>query len=155
MSFYASLPAKRMSANALFFDQAGHLLLVKPTYRDHWHLPGGIVEKDESPQAACRREVCEELGLDLPIGRLLVVDYTAGQGDWTEKLEFVFYGGRLNQTQIDGIKLPAEELAEYRFVAGAQSIGMLSPMTGRIAAQALGAVNEGATRYLENQLPVS
>jgi 8-oxo-dGTP pyrophosphatase MutT (NUDIX family) len=39
------------------------VLLVDPVYRDTWDLPGGAVEAEESPHAACR-EVAEELGLD-------------------------------------------------------------------------------------------
>ena len=34
-------------------------------YPDHWTLPGGRVEKGESPERATIREVKEELGLDL------------------------------------------------------------------------------------------
>ncbi|WP_208865223.1 NUDIX domain-containing protein [Amycolatopsis rubida] len=46
-----------------------------------WRSPGGLVEDGESPLAACRREVGEELGIDVPVGRLLVVDWRrlAGQ----------------------------------------------------------------------------
>ena len=154
MTFYASLPAKRMAAGALFFDCAGRLLIVEPTYKKGWGIPGGVVEKDESPLAACRREVEEELGLVLPIGRLLVVDYTAGRGDWTEKLEFVFFGGPLNQSQIASIQLPAAELASYRFAPGDQATDLLAPMAGRIAAQALKAMDGAGTLYLENQTPV-
>ncbi|HEY6791280.1 MAG TPA: NUDIX domain-containing protein [Trebonia sp.] len=32
------------------------------------------MEAEESPHAACRREVAEELGLDRPPGRVLAVD---------------------------------------------------------------------------------
>lgn len=71
--YVASLARKRMGAAALFRDQAAQVLLVDPVYRDTWGLPGGAVEADESPQAACRREVAEELGLDRPTGRILAV----------------------------------------------------------------------------------
>ena len=33
------------------------------------------MEAEESPQAACRREVIEELGLDRPVGRILALDW--------------------------------------------------------------------------------
>ena len=54
----------RVAAGALFFDDAGRVLLVHPTYKDTWDIPGGYVERGESPAAACRRELQEELGLD-------------------------------------------------------------------------------------------
>jgi hypothetical protein len=66
--YVASLARKRMAAGALFRDGAGRPLLVDPVYKDTWDLPGGAVEAEESPHAACRREVAEELGLDRPAG---------------------------------------------------------------------------------------
>lgn len=54
-----------------------------------------MVERDESPRLACAREVWEEVGLALPIGPLLCVDYTARAGGVSEALQFVFWGGRL------------------------------------------------------------
>jgi len=58
--YVASLARKRMAAGALFRDGAGRPLLVDPVYKDTWDLPGGAVEAEESPHAACRREVAEE-----------------------------------------------------------------------------------------------
>src|SRR5580698_2595805 len=67
--YVASLARKRMAVGALCRDGKGKVLLVDPVYRDTWDLPGGAVEAEESPQAACRREVAEELRLDRPVGR--------------------------------------------------------------------------------------
>ncbi|SAK78869.1 NUDIX hydrolase [Caballeronia fortuita] len=39
------------------------LLLVKPSYRREWNLPGGSVDAGETPEAAALREIDEELGL--------------------------------------------------------------------------------------------
>jgi ADP-ribose pyrophosphatase YjhB (NUDIX family) len=64
-----------MAASALCSDQSGRILLVDPIYRDTWDLPGGVVEAEESPHAACRREVAEEIGLSRPVGRILAVDW--------------------------------------------------------------------------------
>jgi NUDIX domain len=54
--YIASLARKRMAAGALFRDEGGRVLLVDPTYKPAWDLPGRAVEKEESPQAACRRD---------------------------------------------------------------------------------------------------
>jgi 8-oxo-dGTP diphosphatase len=52
----------RVAAGALFCDDAGRVLLVKPTYKEGWDLPGGYVEPGETPTEACVREIKEELG---------------------------------------------------------------------------------------------
>jgi ADP-ribose pyrophosphatase YjhB (NUDIX family) len=41
-----------VAAGVLFFDDAGRVLLVQPTYKDHWEIPGGYVETRETPVQA-------------------------------------------------------------------------------------------------------
>ena len=49
------LPGIPVSAGALIFDRAGLLLILKPTYKSGWTIPGGVMEADgESPWEACR-----------------------------------------------------------------------------------------------------
>ena len=73
-----------MAVGALFRDEDGRVLLVDPTYKPTRDLPGGAVEKEESPYAACRREVAEELGLDRPPGRVQVVDWVPSRPERPE-----------------------------------------------------------------------
>ena len=49
-------------------DPEGRLLLVKPRYRAAWGLPGGFLRRGEQPPDAIRRELHEEIGLDLDPG---------------------------------------------------------------------------------------
>src|ERR1051325_3156391 len=39
------------------------LLLVRSSYRKEWHLPGGGVRRNETPEAAAKRELSEEIGV--------------------------------------------------------------------------------------------
>jgi ADP-ribose pyrophosphatase YjhB (NUDIX family) len=64
--YVASLARKRMAATAFLRDERGRVLLVNPVYKQAWDLPGGAVEAEESPHAACRREVAGEPGLGRP-----------------------------------------------------------------------------------------
>jgi ADP-ribose pyrophosphatase YjhB (NUDIX family) len=89
------LPHKTVASGALIRDGAGRVLFVVPNYKPYLDIPGGIVEPGEPPTRACAREVSEEIGLDLPVGRLLVVDWTPGRGPWSDQLQFVFDGGVL------------------------------------------------------------
>ena len=116
-AYLQTLPQKRMGAGALFFDEHGRVLLVHPTYKTSWEIPGGVVEQGESPRQCCQREVAEELQLSGVVGRLLVVDYSSETVEKTESLMFVFAGGVLDQTTIDQIKLPQDELKRFAFFA--------------------------------------
>lgn len=103
----------RTAAGVLFRDAAGRVLLVKPSYKDGWDIPGGYVEPGESPLRAARREVSEELGINVEVGPLLVVDWAPhpNEGD---KLLFIFDGGQLN----DGSARPSDdEIEEIRYWA--------------------------------------
>jgi ADP-ribose pyrophosphatase YjhB (NUDIX family) len=66
-------------------DDAGRVLLVRHTYGDRrrWSLPGGWVHAGEELSGAARREVLEELGVDVVLeGRSGVL-----HGDWDFKRE--------------------------------------------------------------------
>ena len=75
--WYATLATLYGTAAALITSPPGDVLLVKPNYRDHWSLPGGILEDGEPPHVGCAREVREELGLSVPMGPLLAVAWIA------------------------------------------------------------------------------
>ncbi len=70
-------PGKRMAVGSLLHDGDGRLLIVNPTYRRGWSIPGGMIGRNESPRRALEREIDEEVGLRRAPGRLLCVDYIA------------------------------------------------------------------------------
>lgn len=148
-SFHQSLPKKRMSAGALFFDENGRLLLVDPTYKPGWEIPGGVVEAGESPREACRREVREELGLERPLRRLLCVDYIRARPPRTEGIAFLFAGGVLAPADIDRIRLPADELSRFRFCPPEKLARYARPRLLRRVRHCL--AHPGETLYLEDQ----
>ncbi len=144
-----NLPKKRMGAGALFLDEQGRLLLVNPTYKPQWEIPGGIVEQNESPRQACRREVYEEIGLTKPIERLLSISYAAANDRRTEGLMFIFWGGVLTPAEIKMIRLPVTELSEYRFVTLAEALSLLTPTLGERVRRSLEILPTEQTLYLE------
>jgi 8-oxo-dGTP diphosphatase len=139
----------RISAGALFVDEHDRILLVEPAYKPYWDIPGGYVEPGESPLAACAREVREELGIEPPIGPLLVVDWAPAEKEG-DKILFIFAGGTLSADQLAAIRLGENELRSYGFrdVTGAATI--LIPRLARRVAAALDAYRTGQTRYLEH-----
>ena len=99
----------RVAAGVLFRDDSGNILLVRPTYKPFWDLPGGYVEPGESPRAAAVREVTEELGLSVEVGQLLSVDW-APQDSEGDKLLFIFDGGVLIPGLFDEIRFTDGEI---------------------------------------------
>ncbi|MCA1668566.1 MAG: NUDIX hydrolase [Thermomicrobia bacterium] len=51
----------------------GYVLLHRPDRDDYWSLPGGRCEMDEPSHVTLRREMWEELTVDVEVGRLLWV----------------------------------------------------------------------------------
>jgi 8-oxo-dGTP diphosphatase len=151
--YVASLARKRMAAGALCRDRAGRVLLVDPVYRDTWDLPGGAVEAEESPHAACRREVAEELGLDRPVGRVLAVDWVPSRPERPEGLIVVYDGGVLATKDIKAIVVQDGELADFAFVRPDQVAGRVTPLVARRISACLEALAAGKVASLEGGSP--
>jgi 8-oxo-dGTP pyrophosphatase MutT (NUDIX family) len=159
--YVASLARKRMGATAFFRDGAGRVLIVNPVYKDPWELPGGAVEADESPHAACRREVAEELGLDRPPGRVLAVDWVpartigADQVLLPDGVIVVYDGGVLSPGEVNEIVLVDGELAGFEFVTADEAAERVTPLLARRIAACLHACEAGTVATLENGSPVT
>jgi 8-oxo-dGTP diphosphatase len=149
--------AQKVSASGCILrDYSGRILLVKPTYKPGWEIPGGMVEANESPVQACLREAREEIGLEVVLGRLLCVDYVGVQVAPLERLMFVFDAGVISDLEVAQIVLPADELSEFRFVTLAESQELLPERLALRVRQSLIALEHPPqTVYLENGCVVS
>lgn len=145
MSSAPPMATPRVAAGVLFRDAASRVLLVKPTYKPGWDIPGGYVEPGESPKRAAEREVLEELGIEVSIGRLLVVDWAPhpNEGD---KLLFIFDGGRLSSAPESSPS--PEEIEDIKFWSDAE---LAELMPHRLHIRVAGALREDAeAAYLEH-----
>ncbi|MGL5823818.1 MAG: NUDIX domain-containing protein [Nocardioides sp.] len=139
----------RVAAGALFFDEQGQLLLVKPTYKEGWEIPGGYVEAGETPVEACEREVTEELGLTRKVERLLVVDWAPADNEG-DKLLFVFDGGVLSADELSAIFLPPDELERFALHSQSALKGLMIDRLAKRVATALDVRQRGDVAYLEH-----
>jgi 8-oxo-dGTP diphosphatase len=146
------LPAIPVSAGALIFDRAGRLLILKPTYKSGWTIPGGVMEADgETPWEACQREVREECGIEVHRARLACMDFRHPKPGRAGGIRFLFDCGRFGDARLAGIVVQPEEVSEYRFAALRDALGLLrGPIRRRVRV----ASSSKRLVYLENGRPV-
>ena len=120
----------------MIFDRKGRLLILKPTYKSGWTIPGGVMEADgETPWQACQREVREECGLHVRTGRLACVDFRRPRPGRPGGIRYLFDCGRLNDAALRGIELQPDEISEYRFVKPRKALTLLrGPIRRRVRA---------------------
>lgn len=147
------IPRVPASAGGLLVDDAGRLLILRPTYKRGWTIPGGQIESDgESPWEGCRREIREETGLEVAGGRLVCVDFLRPKPGKPGGLRFLFDCGRLDPARADRITVPEDEIAEYRWADPDEAGRLLSRPLARRISRVLAA---DRPVYLEDGRPVS
>ncbi len=143
-------PAIPVSCGALLRDEQGRILILKPTYKSGWTIPGGVMEADgESPWDACRREVREETGIEVTRGRLAVVDTRPSSSGFG--LRYLFDCGALPEATLAGITVQRSEISQFKLADPDESLGLLRKAISRRVAAALAS---DVCRYLEDGRPV-
>lgn len=149
-----TLPGKRVGVGCLLFDSSGRLLIVNPTYKQGWSIPGGVVDAGESPYAACRRELLEELGVDLNPGRLVCMDYIPPTVSATENIQLLFHGGTVEEEVAQGFVVPEDELSEWQFTDTHEAVSLLRTKLGKRVRAFLDNPKAGFL-YLEGGEPIT
>lgn len=62
----------------------GELLLIRPSYRPWYTVPGGRVERGEEPRLAAARELAEEVGIEALPARLTALGEFVVHHSWIE-----------------------------------------------------------------------
>jgi 8-oxo-dGTP diphosphatase len=92
--------------------EAGRLLVVRARNKKAFYLPGGKIEPGESPVDALRREVREELGIELEqpavLKRYVAPAYGEGEGAMVDMTCFT--------ARLQGTPRPTSEIAELTYV---------------------------------------
>lgn len=141
---------KRITVVGFVTDTLGNLLLVKPTYKDGWLHPGGMVERGESPREAWRRVIEDEIGLELCPEELLCIDYRKGD---QESIVMVFSARNVTDEDIAKINIPSSEFSEYRMVPVEEARTMLRDKAMRRLTPTFDALRTHSTVYLEEGIP--
>jgi 8-oxo-dGTP diphosphatase len=145
------VPRIPASAGALIWDEHQRLLILKPTYKKGWTIPGGQIDATgESPWDACRRETREECGLTVDHGRLVCVDFRPPKPGRAGGVRFVFDCGSIDEQARTTMRLQEEEIEEHRFVELADALELLSGPLRRRVSQSAGVT---CCVYLEDGRP--
>lgn len=143
------LPRKRLIAHVLIRDDTGRILLCDTAFKTDWELPGGIVEPGEAPRDAAIREVREELGIDLVVGRLLVADWMPPYLGWEDAIELIFDGGRVTEADLTAFSLQENEITSVSLLTLDQAAEVVTPLSHRRLSVAVSqSANE--TSYLQD-----
>lgn len=126
------------SAGALVTPD-GRVLLVRRAYPPHdWVMPGGNADHEESPTETFRREVREEVGLDVEPERLTGVYYQADHRAG-EFIHFVFVARIPADSQV---QTDASEVADWSLFAPDALPEPMSPSTRRRLTDALATTSQ-------------
>ncbi|WP_431038762.1 NUDIX domain-containing protein [Streptomyces sp. P6-2-1] len=139
-------------ADLLIRDAHGRVLLVEPTYKDGWDLPGGMLE-DEEPAHAAVREVSEELGIEVFAGRLLVDD-TVPRGRWGRAIVARIYAGHPpHEVRTEALRLDPGEIAAAEFVSEEEALRRVPEELAKRLAAAFAAERDGELAELHDGVP--
>lgn len=104
------------TVGALIVNQEGKILLARShKWFDKYTLPGGHIEVGESMVDAVRREVKEEVGLDVEVVEMLLVQEAIFAPEFYKKNHFIFIDFYCKSKEQQ-VKLDQKEIQDYAWV---------------------------------------
>lgn len=116
----------KVRCRGVILDQ-GQLLVVKHSGgRDFYALPGGHLDRGESPLECMERELVEELGILPEVGKLLYV-YSFMNDDHVQSVEFFFeiINASDYRSHENEVRTHAHEIDEILWITPEDSINLL------------------------------
>lgn len=143
----SNIAAPEAAAHAVLVDSRGWVLIVQPSYKRRWHLPGGYVHIGETPTQAVAREVCEELGITPALHGPVTVSWAPHGG--AERLLFT-YAGELTDELRDAVSIDGAELIGWTTLGPERLAERLHPRVAERVRASLETSAAGHVRYLEH-----
>lgn len=101
-------PSFTLGSQVRLVRDDGRILLVKASYRWRWSMPGGLLDKGETPEQTALRETKEETGLDI---ELLGPPQVLVETDM-QRVNFIFDGVPAPGVDPDALTPQASEILE-------------------------------------------
>ncbi len=101
------------TVGALIVNKDGKILLTKShKWFDKFTLPGGHIEVGETMEEAVKREVKEEVGLDVEVVEFLLMQEAIFAKEFWKKKHFIFFD-YFCKVADQQVKLDNDELQDY------------------------------------------
>jgi 8-oxo-dGTP pyrophosphatase MutT (NUDIX family) len=125
-------PSFTVGAMAIIERADGHRLFVRHVYRHHWGVPGGLLERGETPEAAVAREVLEEVGL-----RIMLLGEPAVVVDAEpQRVDVVYRARPIDDAEADKLEPSSPEIVEARWFPPDQTPELQHETAGALVALA-------------------
>jgi 8-oxo-dGTP diphosphatase len=104
-------PSFTVGAMCFIERSDGALLLVRHSYRERWGVPGGLLQRGEDVELGAKREVREEVGLDVALlGEPAVVVDAEPQ-----RVDVIFRAALASGVSGHDVRLGSAEIVEARW----------------------------------------
>lgn len=121
--FFATLPRKVIAASTLCRADDGRMLVVHDAFKQHWTIPGGVVDADENPRDGAERESWEETGIRIAVGVLLGVF----AGSHPDRLVLVYDGVPVGGGSPAPDPVHPHEIDDAAWLAVPEALDLLAP----------------------------
>lgn len=151
---YCAGPAGPLvAATGIVLDPHGRVLVLAASDKDGPELPGGPVGDTETPEEGLARELREELGLSVPVGRLLAVDSCPPGAPGRSLVVHVHLVGPLDPARTAGISFPDGEISEAHWLTPEEAADALPDRIAPRLRAALAALRSGSLAHLVGGVP--
>jgi ADP-ribose pyrophosphatase YjhB (NUDIX family) len=111
-------PLHSVSVAGVVVDSRERIMIIRRHDNGEWQIPGGVLELDESIQDGVRREIQEETGVMVQVGRLTGIYKNMRQA----VVALVF-----RCAPESGDAQPTAEASEVRWITREQATEMMTP----------------------------
>ena len=145
--------AVRQSAGVIF--RAGdEVFLVKPGYSNYWVWPGGMLNQGEAPEQAAKREVREELGIEVGELKLAYSDVIPPHDGFLDSKSFCYQVDVPDKAAfLRSITLDTEEHEAAEFVSSQEAQQRLHPIEAIAYRSYLHAPSGAAPELINGEIP--
>jgi nucleoside triphosphatase len=112
------------TVGAIILNKEGKMLLVKSSkWFDKFVIPGGHIELGERMVDAVKREIKEEIGLDIEVIEMLEIQEAVFNPEFAKRKHFIFIDF-LAKCKNDNVIVDNDEITDFKWVYPKEALNM-------------------------------